>query len=121
VNAISSQQKVLAEALDADGWNIIHRATNLADWAYYEVWTIESVWRPVGRQAFVAFLMDPHPMSPAAKRPQRKPVWGVECTSTSPVEAGSDRERIALVGITHWDQGVVELVENLAKFRDNAN
>jgi len=112
VNVISSQQQLLADALVADGWKIVERATNLAHWAYYEVWTIESIWRPIGRQAFVVFLVDP-------QRSQQRDVWGVECTGKSPFDSGSSPDLIARIGITHWDRGVVELVESLRRFRND--
>ena len=114
MNPIASQQNLLAEALQTDGWSIVDRATNLAYWEYYDVWILESQWRPVGLRAFVLFLVDPHPPS---EHPQSKPVWAVECTSGSPWEAGR-REPIAKVGITHWERGVTELVESLAGFRN---
>lgn len=116
MNVISSQQKLLAAALEKDGWSVVDRATNLAYWAYHEVWTIESQWRPTGLRAFVVFLVDADP--PLEVRPRRRPVWAVECMSGSPWESAINRETIAFAGITHWDQGIVQLIEGLAQFRN---
>jgi hypothetical protein len=117
MNPIASQQNLLAEALQTDGWSIVDRATNLAYWEYYEVWTLESQWRPVGLRALVLFLVDPHP---PLEDPQRKRIWAVECTSGSPWDAAGRCEPIAKVSITHWERGVAELVESLAGFRNRS-
>jgi hypothetical protein len=82
------------------------------------VWRIESLWRPVGLQAFVGFLLDPHP--PSSKGPQRGPVDAAECISTSPFEAGIAGNRIAWASFAQWNRGVVELVEGLARFRNSS-
>jgi hypothetical protein len=119
MTGIESQQKLLAEALEADGWKIIDRARNLADWARYEVWTIESLWRPVGLRAFGSFLIDPMPELPSAKR--HRLVWAVEFTTTSPLDQPrASQQRIGNVGITHFNKGIVELIESLAHFRNKS-
>ena len=110
VKTISSQQELLAEALLTDGWKIVDRQTNLANWLYFEIWTIESVWRPVGRKAFLTFLNDP---MPGAREPN-----AVECSSASPDDGNGPGERIAWVGFTRWKDGVEKLIESLAQFRD---
>ena len=109
---------MLEAALAADGWQIVDRINNLALGPYDEVWTIESLFDPVGLHAFVGFLLEPEPPSP--KGPQRGPAYAVECISTSPFEAGITGETIAWESLTQSNQGVVKLVEGLARFRNRS-
>lgn len=53
-----SQQLLLMDQLRSNGWQIAAVTRDLPWWAD-EVWTLESVWRPVGLQAFLAFKVDP--------------------------------------------------------------
>lgn len=116
MNPIASQQRLLADALEAAGWKLIDRETNLAHWAYYEVWTIESRWRPAGLRAFIGFLYDPQPSSPGS--PTRRSIWAAECNRSSPLETGGRLERLADATLTHWRDGIAGIVEGLARFRD---
>jgi len=113
VNPISSQQQLLADVLDAHGWSIVDRQTNFADWLYFEVWKIESVWRPVGKTAFMTFLNDPMP-SNGPRRPN-----AVACSRTSPVEGDGAHDSFAWVGMTHWKYDLVELLDKLEDFRNS--
>ncbi len=114
MDTISCEQKLLAEALERDAWSIIDRQTTFATSIYAEIWKIESVTRPVGLVAFVTFLNNPLPTNAP-----RKP-YAVHCTNTSPAERNDYQETIAWVAMTDWEQAVVDVVENLARFRNTS-
>jgi hypothetical protein len=50
---MDSQKRQLEDALTVSGWRIADREPILSEWWADEIWTIESVWRPVG---FTLFL-----------------------------------------------------------------
>jgi len=54
----STQRKEIFAALPQTGWRLIERQIP-DEWWVDELWTLESVWRPQGRRAFLIFLVDP--------------------------------------------------------------
>jgi hypothetical protein len=113
----SSQQLSLLAALRAAGWQVVARATEDLPWWADEVWMIESIWRPLGLQAFVTFHVCPFPFS--WSRREGEGLDGVGCTRTWPEVAGHD-DRIADVPVNHWDRSLVELMGRITEFRDQA-
>jgi hypothetical protein len=120
-----SQQVLLNKELCANGWHIAAVSCDLPWWAE-EVWTVESVWRPVGLQAFLTFEVDPMQHSGLeiagqAKRPRRPRIdlWGVACTRTWP-EGRAEADRIVEVNWKHWDKEMPKLIQSLSRFRDEA-
>ena len=113
---MTSQQNSLSAALQAAGWEVVARTIDLPWWAD-EVWTIASTWRPVGLQVFLAFLIDP--MCYSANRRRGEHVDSVRCTPTWP-ELDRREDEIANVALNHWDKKLVQLIECLARFRDQA-
>ena len=120
-----SQQVLLNKELSTNGWQLTARTRDLPWWAE-EVWTVESVWRPVGLRAFLTFEVDPMGHSGLqrageAGRPRRRgpDVWRVDCTRTWPEDA-AEGDRIVEVGWKHWDQEMPKLIQALSCFRDDA-
>jgi hypothetical protein len=120
-----SQQVLLNKELDANGWQLTARTRDVPWWVE-EVWTVESVWRPVGLQAFLTFEVDPMEHSGLqiagqANRPRRRGpnLWGVNCTRTWPEDA-TEGDRIVNVGWKHWDKEMPKLIQSLSRFRDEA-
>jgi hypothetical protein len=69
-----TQQVQLEEILAQEGWRIVNREAPCSDWWLDEVWTLESVWSPSGRRAYVSFLVDPQA---SGHRRQGEHVWAV--------------------------------------------
>ena len=49
----------LVTVLPEHGWRVVSRTREMLAWWADEVWTLESVWTPMGVQIFLTFLVDP--------------------------------------------------------------
>ena len=49
----------LIALLPEHGWRVVSRTCEMLDWWADEVWTLESVWTPMGVRIFLTFLIDP--------------------------------------------------------------
>jgi hypothetical protein len=121
-----SQQVLLNKELSASGWQLAARSRDLPERWAEEVWMVESVWRPVGLQAFLTFEVDPMQHSGLqiagqAGRPRRRgpDLWRVACTRTWPEDA-AEGDRIVDVRWNHWDKEMPKLIQALSRFRDDA-
>jgi hypothetical protein len=54
------QQSQIEQVLEQRGWHVVERRKYAANWWFDEVWVIESVWSPVGRQAYISYVVDRH-------------------------------------------------------------
>ena len=48
--------------INGNGWKIIELEKVELDWWANEMWRLESVWSPIGKTAFVTFLLEPENM-----------------------------------------------------------
>jgi hypothetical protein len=81
---MQTQQAHILEALSEQGWRVIQREigeTGLID----EIWTVESVWRPLGERAYLAFIYDGQAPIQRAKGDN---VWAVQISSRHPCQDG---------------------------------
>jgi hypothetical protein len=111
-HTMKAQQIQLEEALEREGWRIVERAAAPAWWAA-EVWTIESVWHPVGRKLWVMFLVDP--LLYRHDR-QDQPVWAVGLTSVPP--DWQERPSGERIGKGHWAESMSTILDQARQLRD---
>ena len=75
-----AQQAQMLELLSEQGWHVIRREVGQI-WCRDEVWTIESLWQPVGERAYLSFIVDPQAPTDRAKGEN---VWAVEISPERP-------------------------------------
>jgi hypothetical protein len=109
---MKTQQTQLEEALEREGWRVVERAANPHWWAA-EIWTIESLWRPVGRRLWVMFLVDPLLYKPGRTE---QPVWAVGLNSVPPESL--DRPSGEPIGKGHWAESLKVILDQVRQFRD---
>src|SRR5262245_51027908 len=78
---MESQRRQLEEILTDEGWIIVSRDVAPSEWWLDEVWTLESLWTPVGQRVFVSFLVDPQAVGDRVKGQE---VWAVAATLSRP-------------------------------------
>ena len=81
LDLISTQRDEVAAALLETGWRLAERQLPAEHWWLDELWTLESVWSPQGRRAYLIFLVDPQWDGP---RRFGEGVWAVACCKTLP-------------------------------------
>jgi hypothetical protein len=72
----------MLEMLSEQGWHLVRREVGQI-WYRDEVWTIESVWRPVGERAYLSFIVDPQAPT---DRTQGEDVWAVAISLERPYQ-----------------------------------
>lgn len=86
------------------------------NWWADELWTIESVWTPVGQRLWIAFLVDP--MHDGLRR-RGEHVWAVGVTKSAPSNA-SEVSSTAVPFRNEWESHVEELLAHIRRFREEA-
>ena len=112
-----SQKRQLEEALLSSGWRIAEREPITAEWWVDEIWTIESVWRPVGFTLFLSFLVD---LVYSGTRRSGEKISAITCSSIRP------RTRADMMGgpliflRPAWEKNLPEFLAKLKELRDQA-
>lgn len=73
-------QRQIDETLSSEGWQVVDRQIN-PSWWLAEVWVLESISPPVGRRAYLSFLIDPQSLSP---RESGSEVWALSLSHEGP-------------------------------------
>ena len=101
----STQRHEILAALPETGWRLAERRVP-NDWRVDELWTLESVWSPLGQIAYLVFLVNPQWDGPrrfgeavwavavARKRPAHRTDLG--SFETVPIRPRWERDREAL-------------------------
>lgn len=109
---MKTQARQLEESLLEEGWRIIERE-NSSDWWAEELWTIESMWSPVGQRLWITFLVDPlH----EGVRNRGEHVWAVGVTPSKPGHA-ADVNQIVQIR-PGWSSHLEELLGYIRRLRD---
>lgn len=103
------QKQTIREKLIENGWKINELEKAELDWWAKEMWQLESVWSPVGKTAYISFLIDP--MSDL----QNPSVWAIEISDEQPVY-GKERNCF-LVSLKQWKNEQNKFLTFLDKVR----
>ena len=114
---MESQKRQLEAAIVSDGWRIAEREAFTTEWWVDEIWTIESVWRPVGFKLFLAFLVDP--MESGPRRPG-KDAWAASCSSVCPQTRAEATSGPQIFLRPSWEKNLPEFLSNVKEIRDRA-
>jgi hypothetical protein len=110
---MKTQQIQLEEGLERDGWRIVERAVAPHWWAS-EVWTIESLWRPVERRLWVMFLVDPQ-LYRSDRADQE--VWAIGLSSIPPAQLDG-RPSGEPINKGHWEASLNVILDQARQLRD---
>lgn len=109
-----TQATILDQKIAEAGWRIVQK-TEMPDWWADEIWQLESIWSPVGRSAWITFLVDPQSDSPNRKKGQH--VWEVALSAKRP----SDRISNFEFGISlksGWQKDLGNFIKKLNHIRE---
>ena len=101
IDLISAQRAEIAAALPDSGWRLAERQQPAEHWWIDELWTLEAVWRPQGRRAYLIFLVDPQWEGP---RRFGEGVWAVACSKTLPGDRTSADSCDAVAIRPRWER-----------------
>lgn len=111
---MKSQSRELLNQLPKHGWRVASAVEDLEWWAD-EMWMLESVWSPVGRRAYVTFLVDPQCDGP---RKKGQAVWAVAVSPGKPNWWFGVEGMFTLDFKQGWEQRLPGLFEHLSALRE---
>ena len=75
------QRQRIREKVTENGWKITELEKYELDWWVSEMWRLESVWSPIGKTAFVTFLIEPLSI---------EYVWAIKISEEKPIDWSGD-------------------------------
>jgi hypothetical protein len=113
---MKAQRERILKELSRHGWDVIELEDYELDWWTDELWMLESTWSPIGRVAYVKFVIDPESVH---SRPRRKgvAVWAIVA---SPYKKSED-EGFEMSLKQGWEKRLPDFFEHLNKIRNRVN
>ena len=108
-----AQKKGILNELPQHGWSATSLESVELEWWQDEVWRLESIWSPVGVEAFIAFLVDPS-IHHSLTRKKGESVWAVMASPRSRSKEGG--YEISLN--QGWAERLPDFFEHLDKIRN---
>ena len=98
------QRQIIREKLIENGWTITELEKVELDWWANEMWQLESIWSPIGKTAFVTFLLEPENM---------EYVWEIMASEEKPV----NRFGNFTLPLKGWEKELTEFIKYLSEIR----
>lgn len=115
---MESQKRQLEAELLSNGWRVVESEAITSEWWADEIWTIEAVWRPVGFQLFLTFLVDQ--MQSGARHPGEE-VSSISCSTFRP-QSRADATGGPLIFLRpSWEKNLPDFLASLNAIRDRAS
>lgn len=116
---MQTQRTELLNQLPEHGWRVAGVEENLEWWAN-EMWLLESVWSPVGRRAYITFLVAPDaPILPYDKTCKKiETVWAVMASPEKPSGRLSVENQFTLSLGQGWEKELPAFFEHLSVLRN---
>ena len=102
------QRQTIREKLIKNGWKITELEKVELNWWANEMWRLESVWSPIGKTAFVTFLLEPENM---------KYVWDIIVSKEKPVDWGGNPNYFSL-SLKRWEKELAAFMKFLSDIRN---
>ena len=99
------QRQTIREKIIENGWKITELESGELNWWASEMWLIESVWLPIGKTAFVIFLLEPS---------EAKEVWAIKVSEEKPVHWSGD----FTLSRKGWEKELPEFMKYLSEIRN---
>jgi len=101
---VEFQRQTIRERLVEKGWKVTELEKVELDWWASEMWRLESVWSPIGKTAFITFLLEPESM---------KYVWAIMASEEIPVNQFGN----FTLSLKGWEKELPELIKFLSEIR----
>lgn len=105
-----TQKRTIHTEIEKNGWKIVE--VDRYEWWENEVWKVESVWSPIGKQAFIVFLVDP------MNHNDKSDVWAVSASIERPTTRFGKSDDFLLVLNTKWEKELPEFIKYLSEIRN---
>jgi len=105
-----TQKSEIQSTIEKSGWRIVN--IDNYEWWENEVWEIESIWSPVGKKAFLVFVVDPQILI------DKNAVWAVLASIKRPTGWQGETTDFTLVFNNKWKDNLPELIEFLSRIRN---
>lgn len=102
------QKHAIREKLIENGWEITELEKHELDWWASEMWRLESVWSPIGKTAFVTFLLEPG---------FAEYVWEIMVSKEKPVSRVENIVGFSLT-LKGWEKKLPEFMQFLSDIRN---
>ncbi|MFL6227241.1 MAG: hypothetical protein ACJ741_00520 [Pyrinomonadaceae bacterium] len=112
---MSTQRDEILNQLRSQGWEAANLENHALDWWSDEIWRLESVRSPVGRQAYLTFLVDPQ-INPAGRK-KYEGVWAVGVTPVKPLSRVEAESKFVLSLGSGWKDELPKLLDYLSAMR----
>lgn len=104
------QRQTIREKLIENGWKITELERGELDWWANEMWLIESVWSPIGKTAYITFMLEPM---------DAKEVWDI-VASNEKLENRNDSANSFYLNIksSGWKKKLSEFMKSISELRN---
>lgn len=102
------QKQTILEKITEIGWKVTELEKYKLDWWANEMWLLESVWTPIGKTAFVTFLLEPENM---------RYIWSILATEEKPVNWCGNPKSFSL-SLKGWEKELPEFIKFLSEIRN---
>jgi hypothetical protein len=110
MKVLTTQKRKISSQIEKEGWQII----NIDDyeWWEHEVWEIESRWSPIGKRAFITFIVDPQILR------DKNAVISVTVSAKRTTSWSGNEDSFDLYFNNKWEEGLIEFIKFLSKIRN---
>ncbi len=82
------------------------------EWWENEVWKIESVWSPIGKQAIIVFLVD------EMNHKDKSDIWAVSASTERPIYGKKTELQYLLTLNNKWEKHLPDFIKHLSEIRN---
>ena len=105
------QRQTIFEKLIENGWKITKLEKYELDWWATEMWLLESIWSPIGKTAFITFLLEPENM---------EYVWEIMASEEKPANRFENQNSFSL-SLKRWEKELPAFMKFLSDIRNQQN
>ncbi len=116
---MQTQKTELFEQLSAHGWSFTEVEDWNLEWWADEIWLLESTWFPLGRRAYLTFLVDPM-IEDWQHRKKDESVWAVQISPSKPESRTSPEGSFSISLNQGWRKELSVLLKRLSGLRDES-
>jgi len=113
---MQTQKSELLQQISAQGWSVSTVEDWQLDWWADEMWLLESQWFPVGKRAYLTFLVDPQ-ISHTRARKKGEAVWAIQVSPLKPIDRVLPDGSFRMSLNNGWQKELSELIKHLSLLR----
>lgn len=105
-----TQKRTIQAEIEKNGWKIIK--VDDFEWWENEVWKIESLWSPIGKQVIIVFLVD------EMNYKDKSDVWAVSASTERPIYGKKPEHQYLLTLNNKWEKQLPDFIKHLSEIRN---